>query len=161
LSKSPLLPKPIEQLTAVADYQFGRGAGAALTRGKIRIEHSRRTGRVRFVYDEAGELLATLRAKDGYLALTQAGGLRLLRALKSPRLRVVVQSDIGEFVRKGRNVFAKHVVEADEQIRPEGEVLIVNESDVFLGVGKAVLTGREMTAFRTGAAVKTRHGIDE
>ncbi len=161
MPKSLLLPIPLEQLTAVADYQFGRGAGVALTRGKIRIEHSRRTGRVRFVYDARGELLATLRAKDSYLALTQEGGLRLLRAFKSPRFRVVVQSDVAEFIRQGRNVFAKHVIAADEKIRPEGEVLIVDERDVFLGVGKAVLTGREMTAFKTGAAVKTRHGIDE
>jgi 7-cyano-7-deazaguanine tRNA-ribosyltransferase len=161
LAKSSLLPKPLEQLTAVADYQFGSGAGAALTRGKIRIEHSRRTGRVRFLYDGRGELLATVRAKDGYLALTQEGGLRLLRAFKTPRLRVIVQSDVAEFIRQGRNVFAKHVVAADEEIRPEGEVLIVDEKDGLLGVGKAVLTGREMTAFKTGAAVKTRHGIDE
>ncbi len=161
MPKSQLLPQPLEQLTAVADYQFGSGAGTALTRGKIRIEHSRRTGRVRFLYDGKGDLLATLRPKDGYLALTQEGGLRLLRAFKSPRLRVVVRSDVGEFIRRGRNVFAKHVVAADGEIRPEGEVLIVNERDVLLGVGKAVLTGREMTAFKTGAAVKTRHGIDE
>ncbi len=161
MSKSPLLPQPLEQLTAVADYQFGGGAGAALTRGKIRIEHSRRTGRVRFLYDGRGELLATLRAKDGYLALTQEGGLRLIRAFKSPKLRVVVRRDVGEFIRQGRNVFAKHVVAADRGIRPESEVLIVSERDVLLGVGKAVLTGREMTAFRTGAAVKTRHGADE
>ena len=161
LSKSLLLPKPLEQLSSVADYQFGRGAGPALTQGKIHIEYSRRTGRVRFLYDEKGELLATLRAKDGYLALTQEGGLRLLRAFKSPKLRVVVQSNVGEFIRQGRNVFAKHVVVADEEIRPEGEVLIVDEKDALLGVGKAVLTGREMTAFKTGAAIKTRHGIDE
>ena len=85
----------------------------------------------------------------------------MLRAFKSPRLRVVVRSDVGEFIRQGRNVFAKHVVAACEEIRPESEVLIVDEGEMFLGVGKAVLTGREMTAFRTGAAVKTRHGVDE
>ena len=84
-----------------------------------------------------------------------------MRAFKSPRLRVVVQSDVGEFIRQGRNVFAKHVRKADTEIRPESEVLIVNEEDELLGVGKAVLTGREMTAFKTGAAVKTRHGVGE
>ncbi len=159
--KSPLLPKPLERLVAVADYQFGRGAGRALTKGKVSIEHSRRTGRVRLLYDERRKLLVTVRAKDGYLALTQAGGLRLLRAFKPSRVRVVVRGDVAEFIRQGRNVFAKHVVAADKAIRPESEVLIVDEKDVLLGVGKAVLTGREMTAFRTGAAVKTRHGVDE
>lgn len=74
---------------------------------------------------------------------------------------MVVQSDVAEFIRQGRNVFAKHVVVADPEIRPEAEVLVVNERDALLGVGKAVLTGREMTAFKTGAAVKTRHGVDE
>ncbi len=158
--KSPLLLKPIEQFRAVADYQFGRGAGAALAKGRIRFEHSRRTGRVRLAYDSRGKLLATLRAKDGYLALTPEGALRLLKAFKSPRLRVVVQNDVEEFIRMGRNVFAKHVLVADKEIRPESEVLIVDENDALLGVGKAVLTGREMTALKTGAAVKTRHGVD-
>ncbi len=115
---------------------------------------------MRLAYDSRGKLLATLRAKDGYLALTPDGALRLLKAFKSPRLRVVVQNDVEEFIRKGRNVFAKHVVAADREIRPESEVLIVDEYDALLGVGKAVLTGREMTAFKTGAAVKTRHGVD-
>ncbi len=116
---------------------------------------------MRLLYDEKRVLLATMRAKDGYLALTQAGGLRLQKAFKPPRLRVVVRGDVAEFIRQGRNVFAKHVVAADKAIRPESEVLIVDEKDMLLGVGKAVLTGREMTAFKTGAAVKTRHGVDE
>lgn len=159
--RNPLLPAPLEQLNAVADYQFGRGAGLALFNGKVLVEHSRRTGRVRHAFDAKGYLLATLRAKDGYLALTPHGARRLLLAFKPPRLRVVVRSDLGEFIRQGRNVFAKHVRAADKEIRPESEVLIVNEEDELLGVGKAVLTGREMVVFKTGAAVKTRHGVEE
>ncbi len=151
----------MEQLTAVADYQFGRGAGSALFKGEVRVEHSRRTGRIRHAYDAKGNLLATLRAKDGYLALTPHGAERLLRTFKPPRLRVVVRSDVGEFIRQGRNTFAKHVRSADKEIRPENEVLIVDEEDVLLGVGKAVLTGQEMTVFKIGAAVKTRRGVDE
>ncbi len=83
-----------------------------------------------------------------------------MKAFKSPRFRVVVQNDVEEFIRMGRNVFAKHVLAADKGIRPESDVLIVDENDALLGVGKAVLTGREMTVFKTGAAVKTRHGVD-
>lgn len=159
--RSPLLPTPVEQLQAVADYQFGLGAGEALFGAAIRVEHSPRTGRVRQAYDGKGVLLATLRAKDGYLALTPPGATKLLKSFKSPRLRVVVRSDVQEFIRQGRNVFAKHVLAADEEIRPQGEVLIVNEADELLGVGKAILSGREMTAFKTGAAVKTRRGVEE
>ncbi len=130
-------------------------------RGRLRIEHSPRTGRVRRAYNSKGRLLATLRAKDGYLALAPGGAQRLLKAFKAPKLRVVVRNDVGEFIREGRNVFAKHVRVADAEIRPEGEVLVVDEEDDLVAVGKAVLTGREMTSFKTGAAVKTRRGVRE
>ncbi len=156
-----MLPKPLEELRAVADYQLGRGAGEALFKGRVRIELSRRTGRIRHAYDRENNLLATFRAKDGYLALTLEGARRLLKAFEPPKLRVIVRSDVGEFIRQGRNVFAKHVYAADETIRPEAEVLIVDRGDRLLGVGKAVLSGREMTCFKTGAAVKTRRGVDE
>ncbi len=161
MPSSPLLASPLEQLVAVADYQFGHGAGEALFKGRIRIVNSSRTGRIRHVYDEKRNLIATLRTKDGYLALAPEGAERLLKVFESPRLRVIVQSDVGEFIRKGRNVFAKHVRAADEAIRPEAEVLVVDEVDRLLCVGKAILSGSEMNAFKTGAAVKTRRGADE
>ncbi len=59
---------------------------------------------------------------------------------------------------EGRNVFAKHVVEADKELRPQDEVIVVDEEDNLVAVGKAVLSGEEMKVFKHGVAVKVRKG---
>ena len=61
----------------------------------------------------------------------------------------------------GINVFAKHVKDADPEIRPGSEVIIVDEEDNLLAVGKAILNGKEMIAFKSGIAVKVRRGVGE
>src|SRR5881397_3616456 len=101
----------LRRLRMVAAYQFGRG-GEKLFPRTIRIVRSPHTHKIRHVYlDE--RLLATLRARDGFLALTIEGGEALRRIFQPPRLRVKVMGGVEEFVRKGGNVFAKHVVSVD------------------------------------------------
>jgi len=150
----------IEKIRSIANYQFGRGAGRALFPNGVRLEYSRATGRIRRVYLD-GKVLATLRARDGLFSLTVDGAKRLKARLKPPKLRVVVERAAEEAVGSGRNVFAKHVVKADEEIRPSDEVTVTNLGDEVLAVGKAVLTGVEMTRFKRGVAVKVRRGISE
>jgi uncharacterized protein with predicted RNA binding PUA domain len=70
-----------------------------------------------------------------------------------------VSNDVASFVAEGKSVFAKHVVAADSEIRPEEEVTVLDEDGRLLAVGRAVLTGREMLAFKRGVAVKVRRGI--
>jgi predicted RNA-binding protein (TIGR00451 family) len=94
-------------------------------------------------------------------SLTVEGAKRLLKSSKSSRLWVKVQEDVEPFIAQGRSVFAKHVIDADEEIRPQEEVIITSEDNQVLAVGKAVLTGREMKAFKRGVAVKVRRGIKE
>jgi uncharacterized protein with predicted RNA binding PUA domain len=74
------------------------------------------------------------------------------------RCFVTVQKDVSEFVADGRDVFAAHVVKADEEIRAKDEVIVVDEDDHILAVGRALLSSSEMKAFKTGVAVKVRHG---
>ncbi|HYA77187.1 MAG TPA: PUA domain-containing protein, partial [Verrucomicrobiae bacterium] len=61
----------------------------------------------------------------------------------------------------GGDVFAVHVVKVDSEIRAGDEVIAVDEAGNVLGVGKAVLSSVEMTAFKSGEAVKVRHGARE
>jgi len=107
------------------------------------------------------KLLATLRPTDGMLSLTVAGANRLMKGLKPSRLWVKVQKDAEPFIAKGKSVFAKHVVDADREIRSQEEVVVIGEGNQVLAVGKAVLTGREMKAFKQGVAVKVRRGVSE
>lgn len=144
----------------MANYQFGHGVGEALFPDSVTITHSKSTGRVRFVR-QGRNLLATLRPTDGLLALTVAGAKRVVAAVKPPYIRVVVSDDAQSFVADGGNVFAKHVLSADQAIRPGEEVIVTDRSDRVVAVGKALLTGMEMLAFRRGVAVKTRRGVGE
>jgi len=81
--------------------------------------------------------------------------------MDSPRLWVRVQEEAVSFVAKGRSVFAKHVVDADDEIRPQEEVIVINAKSEVLAVGRALLTGEEMKAFKRGVAVRVRRGVEE
>jgi len=142
-----------------ADYQFGRGAGAALfpSVDRIDITHTS-SGRPRQVHADDGRI-ATY-ATDGRFVLGLAGGRRLLVAFDAPAHRVVVGDESEPFVREGRNAFAKFVQQADPDIRPGDEALVVHEDGDLLAVGRAELPGEGMADFETGMAVKVRQGTD-
>jgi len=148
------------KLVGVGNYQFGKGVGAVLFGKNVLIECSRKTGRIRHIYRH-GRLVATLRPKDGFLALTPEGaGLILSKVKASPNV-VVVDSSVGDAIRVGGDVFAKHVVRADHDLRPGEEAIVTDEKGILLGVGAAVLSGQEMTQFKRGVAVNLRRGVDE
>ena len=143
----------------VADYQFGRGAGAALfpTGDALSVRRSA-SGRVRQVVAPDGRLVST--GADGRFTLGFAGGRRLARALDSPTCRVVVGDESEPFVRDGKNVFAKFVAAVDPDVRPGDEVLVVHDRGELLAVGRAELAASAMGDFETGMAVKVREGAD-
>ena len=60
-----------------------------------------------------GTRLATVRASDGRLTLGIEGAKRLQALLPAPAYRVIIRDDVAEFVAKGKNAFAKHVMAAD------------------------------------------------
>ncbi|MBX0302492.1 PUA domain-containing protein [Haloarcula salinisoli] len=140
-----------------ADYQFGRGAGAALLEDAVEVTHTS-SGRPRQVHADDGRI-ATY-ATDGRFVLGLAGGRRLLDAFDAPAHRVVVGDESEPFVRGGRNTFAKFVQQADPSIRPGDETLVVHENGDLLAVGRAELPGSGMADFETGMAVKVRQGTD-
>jgi uncharacterized protein with predicted RNA binding PUA domain len=149
----------LKRIRAIADYQFGSGVGEALFPEDASFELSRRTGKIRFIW--IGEtLIAALRPTDGFLTFTIAGAERLVSAVNHIRCTITIQDDITEVIVKGRNVMARHVVEADGDIRPGDEIIVLNLKKEVQAVGRALLTGEEMLAFRTGVAVKTRRGRD-
>jgi len=102
-----------------------------------------------------------LRPTDGMFSLTVAGAERLLLGASSSQLWVKVSKNAAPFIAEGKSVFAKHVIAADPEIRPQEEIIAINEDNKVLAVGKAVLTGREMKAFKRGVAVRVRKGAAE
>jgi uncharacterized protein with predicted RNA binding PUA domain len=141
----------------IGDYQFGPGAGEALFPNSVTFVLSA-TGRVSQVIDNSVRV-ATLRSYDGLFTLSKLGAMRLHKQLEHPKLRVVVNSDVASFVGSGKTAFAKHVVDVDLGLRANDEVLLVDEDDKLLATGRAILSPKEMLAFRKGVAVKVRYGF--
>jgi 7-cyano-7-deazaguanine tRNA-ribosyltransferase len=148
----------VKKIKAIADYQFGVGAGEALFTGNINIEKSKKTGKIRHVFDGKVNIV-NMRASDSYLILSKEGAKRLHNAMPYPKNRVVVNKDSEPFALDGKSVFSKFVVECDENIRARDEVLIVNEEDKLLAYGKSLLSAVEIINFQTGQAIKTRKGM--
>ena len=123
-----------------------------------KIEKSKKTGKIRHIYD-GKTLIVNMRASDSFLILSKEGAKRLHAATQYPKNRVVVNKDSEPFSLEGKSVFAKFVVECDEDIRAKDEVLIVNEEDKLLAYGKALLGPCEINDFQTGQAIKTRKGM--
>jgi predicted RNA-binding protein (TIGR00451 family) len=74
---------------------------------------------------------------------------------------VTVKNDVSKFIAEGGDVFAVHVVKADGEVGARDEVIVLDEDGQVLAVGRTLLSSEEMKAFKTGVAVKVRHGIRE
>ncbi|HOT06773.1 MAG: tRNA-guanine(15) transglycosylase [Methanosaeta sp. PtaB.Bin039] len=146
----------LEHARTIADYQFGRGAGQVLFPDGTTYQLSK-TRRLRYLF--CGKLrLATLRAQDGFFTLSMLGAERLHALFLAPRMRVVAADDAVPFVQKGGNLFARHVVYVDPDIRAGEEVLVVDGDDRLIGIGKAALAPEEMLQIKRGMAVQIRYG---
>jgi 7-cyano-7-deazaguanine tRNA-ribosyltransferase len=147
----------LRRIRAIADYQFGSGSGASIFPDMVKVERSKNTGKLRFIRLH-GVLLASLRASDSLFTLTIEGAERLLLGMSELGYTVSIMDDVSEFASKGKNVFAKHVVAAGDNIRPGDEVIVLNSKEEVLAVGRSLLNAEEMLAFNTGVAVRTRRG---
>lgn len=147
----------LRSVRVIADYQFGKGAGRVLFPDTSTFILST-TGRVRQVVD-SDKRIATLKADSGWFTLSIEGAKRLHAFLAYPKMRVVVMDEVSEFIASGKSVFAKHVVEVDEDIRANDEVMVVNTKDELLATGRAILSAFEMLEMERGVAVKVRQGV--
>jgi predicted RNA-binding protein (TIGR00451 family) len=151
------LENALTRIRSTADYQFGKGVGAKLFPENVNIEYSKATGRIRYVYLN-GERLATLRPTDGLLSLSITAAQTVAENRGSAKCFVTVQNDVSKYIAEGGDVFAVHVVAVDEEVRAKDEVIILDEDQRVLAVGRALLSADEMLAFKTGVAVKVRRG---
>lgn len=146
------------RVRAVAQMQFGPGSDSALFDGTLDIVRSKKTKKIRNVYCNKKHMVS-MRASDGLFTLKLEGGKKLHKRFPSPRFRIIVDSDAALFVKEGKSVFSKFVLDADSTLRPFDECIIVDEHDEFLAVGRCLLNRQEMLAFTSGQAVKTREHV--
>lgn len=148
----------LQRIRSIADYQFGLGVGEKLFPDNVQIEYSRATGRIRYI-NLNGERLATLRPTDGLLCLSIKAAQFIRQNLAAEaHCFVTVRQDVAKYIAEGGDVFALHVVDVDLDIHAKEEVIAIDEKGEVLAVGRAMLSADEMKAFKTGVAVKVRHG---
>jgi uncharacterized protein with predicted RNA binding PUA domain len=148
------------RIRGIANYQFRAPIGHLVFPDNCQVEISKRSGRIRRITLDA-QILATVRAHDGFIVFTIEGARRLHKAIPFPKLRVVVLQEVAPFISKGRSVFAKHVQTVDQKLRAGDEVLVVDGQDTLLAIGKANLSPQEMLDLTRGVAVKTRHSTEK
>jgi uncharacterized protein with predicted RNA binding PUA domain len=149
----------LDKIRSIANYQFGKNVGEKLFPANVTFELSKRTGRIRFI-NLNGERLATLRPTDGLFSLSIKTAKHLVDSIPHAKGFVMLQNDVSKYIAEGGDVFAVHVIQVDDEIRAKDEVIIIDENRQFLAVGRATLSTPEIRAFKTGVAVKVRHGIN-
>ena len=152
----------LRKIKAISDYQFGHKATDTLLDNEnlINVEYSKNTGRIRHIYYD-NNLILNFRPQNGLFTLSLYAAMKILKGTSPPYLRAIVLSDISNFIKDGRNVFCKHIQDIDENLRPLDEVIVVNNEDELLGIGKLVLAVPYIKSFKTGIAIKVRKGINK
>ena len=150
----------IAKVRSIADYQFGKGVGTQLFPDNIQIQYSPRTGRIRYINLD-GERLATLRPTDGVLSLSLKAAQIMAEKTPFAKCFVTVKNDVSKFIAQGGDVFAVHVIKVDAEVGAKDEVIALDEDGHVLAVGRTALSSEEIKDFKTGVAVKIRHGIQE
>ncbi len=150
------------KIKAISDYQFSPEITDILFEDEknITIKRSKNTDKIRYIY-LGKELLLSLRPTNGFFSLAVLSAQKILEKASYPRLRAIVENDVSEFIKKGRNVFCKHVLDIDESLRPQDEVIIVNEKGDLLALGRVKLPINSIKNFKRGIAIDVRKGIKD
>jgi len=147
------------KIRAISDYQFGTAITDVLfdNTENFHFIFSKNTGKMKHIY-ENDSILLNFRPTIGLFTITFHSASKIISELPFPRMRAVVLNEVGEFIRKGRNVFCKHLLEIDASLRPLDEVIIVNQEDEILAIGRLSIPIPYIKAFKTGIAVNVRKG---
>jgi Prefoldin, molecular chaperone implicated in de novo protein folding, alpha subunit len=91
-------------------------------------------------------------------SLTHLSATKLL-GLKPPSLRVIVSNEAVPFVKEGKSVFARFVIDVDKSLRRGDEVIVVSSRDELIAIGKMMVSGEEAMELETGEIVKIKKSI--
>ena len=150
----------LRKIKAISDYQFGIDITDILfdESENIRIERSKNTNKIRYIYYKNNLMLA-LRPTNGLFTLSLFSAKKIIENTQAPRLRAIILTEVSDFIRKGRNVFCKHIVNIDNNLRTLDEVIVVNQNDELLGIGRLKIPIPYIKTFKTGVAVNIRRGV--
>ncbi|MBI5681337.1 MAG: DUF5591 domain-containing protein [Methanobacterium sp.] len=135
--------KTLNMLRSIARYQFNSKEADALIPDDVKV-----LGRFDRRIMVNGKQIATLHFKNGLYSLNLEGG-NILKNIHKKWINI-------NFELKTNSLLSPGVAEADHDIIPGDEVVILKDEEV-IGVGKAILSGKEMEMASKGVAVKVRH----
>jgi archaeosine synthase len=137
--------KSLHRLRSIARYQFNSRDADALIPDNLRLQ-----GRFDQRLMAQDHQIAVLHYETGLYSLNIKGGEKI--------------NELGlnwveiDFSLKTNTLFAPGVVNAHPGILPRDEVVVTSKGKV-VGVGRAVLAGREMVRAERGVAVRLRHRV--
>ncbi|BFI73609.1 tRNA-guanine(15) transglycosylase [Nanoarchaeota archaeon] len=145
-------------IKAILNYQFGDKVGDKIIENHkdIKIEKSRKTGRIRRIYID-NKLFGTIEPSTGFIVLTFFGGEILKKFLEFPKYRIIISDEAVNFVKDGKSVFNKFVLNIDENILPKDIVLIVDKNDNLIAIGESLLSAKEIKDLKYGVAAKVKN----
>ncbi len=131
----------LNELRSIAIYQFGINGEEFIQDNTISkgLYHRR-------IFNDSKQI-ALLNKDTGFYSLRLPGG----EILKNLGINII---EI-DFELKTNTLFAPGIQKADRNIIPNDEVVIIRNDEV-VGVGKAVLSGKEMEELNNGVAVKIK-----
>ena len=136
--------KTLHGLKSIAKYQFGENGGEFIP------DNVKTKGMYHKRIISNGTQIALLNKDYGLFRLNLAGG----EILKDLGIHIVSI----DFDLEKNTVFAPGIEKADHKIVPNDEVAVVR-GDTVVGVGRAVMTGREMEECNNGIAFKLKHRV--
>jgi archaeosine synthase len=136
--------KTLHELRSIAKYQFGENGD------KFIPDNVKTKGMYHKRILSDSKQLALLNKDHGLYRLNLPGG----EILKDLGINVVEV----DFDLTTNTVFAPGIQKADHKIVPNDEVVVVKD-DAVVGVGKAIMTGREMEECKNGIGVKIKHRV--
>lgn len=154
-------PKELREfLKAVFEYQFDKDVASALISlfPKMEFQFSKKTKKLKYIFIDQ-ENFAAYKPQTGMFSLNFKAAEYILKKTNKPKMRVVVQSDIQDFIKDGKSVFSQHVISVDPALHIGDEVVIVNEEDQLLAIGKMSYPPSYINQKVKGSCIKVRRGI--
>ena len=161
--KKPATYIELIQLRGTANYLFSFNIGEFIFPNGIDIVYSKNNKPKHIFLEDT--LIATIRPHDGYIILSEFGFTLLLKNLKTEDLscikKILVRDDVVPHLKKYKTLFAKHIIDASPNIRPQEEVLLCNSLGKPIGMVHTLLSSIEMKSFSYGPAAKVRYILEE
>lgn len=151
----------IRNIAALLKYQFRTDIFTKILQDiqNLQFDFSKNTNKLKSLIYK-GKLFLVYKPNVSKFSLTISAGIFIQQNTTPPFLRVKVLTEVQDYIKAGKSVFSKHILEVDTKLRPNDEVIVVNENDELIAVGKLCIPPILYANRSVGMAVEVRKGIN-